>query len=499
MFEYINVLEWPPLAWVARCPKSGSTITVFHGRQVETTPDWFCEAIWDGPYEEGGFDSADSVAGTGGRLRDGGVVFVVSSGDFDRLHSVLAGDVLWVSNSLPGLLATSGATVDACYGDYWRNLFSIICDHERYERYLAASQPPVRLTYKDNLSWNGSRVEEWGKAHRPVALKSFVDFRKCLDRILGAVTANLASLVRKYPYPMIGTISSGYDAAAVCALLRDLGLRDAITFGRTRDGQDDSGARTAEALGLGIHVVDGDAWREIPFSEVPFLAVNGHGQNVQFRGAEELLCGRAVFTGAGGDIAWSKGTTQLDTTPLSMSEYRLWAGYIQCPVPYWLKRFGSDLLAIGESPEMREWDRPGDYSRPVPWRILREAGVPAELWPRVKRFAARSVVRAGSSIGPVSHTDYLRWLRSRAMDFIRRGRVPPLAFETVDRAVLLMYGAVEHFGSRLRDWSKEQPVVWRIAVPLADIHNLTFGPRYVRRYLFAWAVERAQKRYKRPW
>jgi hypothetical protein len=497
-FEYINVPAWPPLAWVARCPKSASTITVFHGRQVETTPDWFCEAIWNGPYEEGGFDSADAVAGTGGRLRDSGVVFVVSSGDFDRLHSVVTEEVAWVSNSLPALLATSGARIDACYSDYWRNLFSVIRDQERYERDLAASRPPVRLTYWDNLLWNGSTVEEFPKVHRPVALKSFADFRKCLDGILGAATANLASLARKYPYPMMGTISSGYDAAAVCAVLRDLGLREAITFGRTRDGQDDSGARTAEALGLAVHVVDGEAWRQIPFSEVPFLAVNGHGQNVQFRGAEDLLSGRAVFTGAGGDIAWNKGTTQLDTTPLSMCEYRLWAGYIQCAVPYWLKRFGSDLLAISESPEMREWDTAGDYSRPIPWRILREAGVPAELWPRVKRFAARSVLRAGYSMGPVSYADYMRWLRSHFGDFLRHGRVPPLGYAWADWVSGWVLGAIERHGPGLRDWLNAQPIVWRLGVPLANIENLTYAPRYLRRYLFAWALEHAQKRYARP-
>ena len=49
---------------------------VAHGLGVETTPEWFCEAAWAGEYQRGDFDRTDIVAGTGGRIRNGTVVFV---------------------------------------------------------------------------------------------------------------------------------------------------------------------------------------------------------------------------------------------------------------------------------------------------------------------------------------------------------------------------------------------------------------------------------------
>src|SRR5438034_7066915 len=60
-FQYTRIADWPPLAWLARCLPFERAIEVFHGDRVEITPDWFCEAIWAGPYDAGAFDRTDVV------------------------------------------------------------------------------------------------------------------------------------------------------------------------------------------------------------------------------------------------------------------------------------------------------------------------------------------------------------------------------------------------------------------------------------------------------
>lgn len=115
LFEYKLVADWPPLAWLARCHDASQAMTIFHGQRVEITPEWFCEAVWAGPYEDGGFDQTDIIAGSGGRLRDGRAIFVSSGSTVDRLNSLEVADGAWVSNSLACLLAaTRAALTRAC-------------------------------------------------------------------------------------------------------------------------------------------------------------------------------------------------------------------------------------------------------------------------------------------------------------------------------------------------------------------------------------------------
>src|SRR3954452_22926694 len=104
----VRVPEWPVLAWLALCPPGSDEVTGYLGSRVEVGDDWFCEAVWDGPFAAGGFDETDIVCGSGVRIRDDRVVFVTSGGPIDRLLSVEGPDGLFVSNSLACLLSVRG-------------------------------------------------------------------------------------------------------------------------------------------------------------------------------------------------------------------------------------------------------------------------------------------------------------------------------------------------------------------------------------------------------
>ena len=157
-FEYIPVPQWPPLAWLARCYRANSRVTVFHGIQVETADEWFCEAVWAGDYESGSFDQTDIVAGSGVRLRDATAVFVSSGSTVDRLHSLQVEDGAWLSNSLSCLLAAVQATLSPSYPRYFDDFGSISQGLHKYRRDLATSAGPVQLTYFDNLVWDGQSL-----------------------------------------------------------------------------------------------------------------------------------------------------------------------------------------------------------------------------------------------------------------------------------------------------------------------------------------------------
>ena len=87
-------------------------MTGYLGTRVEVSDDWFCEAVWDGPFPAGGFDETDIVCGSGVRIRGDRVVFVSSGASIDRLLSICTSDGLFVSTlnscieSMTGMKAT---------------------------------------------------------------------------------------------------------------------------------------------------------------------------------------------------------------------------------------------------------------------------------------------------------------------------------------------------------------------------------------------------------
>src|SRR5205807_1788478 len=249
-FRYTPVPDWPPLAWLACGHRGDPTVEVFHGLDVETTPDGFSEAVWDGEFARAGFDETDLVFGSGARRRGGGVTFVSSGSTVDRLHSHEVAGRVCVANSLACLLVAIGADVDPTYAGYYADFKSISDGLARYARSVATSAGPVRLTYFHNLVWDGRALRERPK---PAPRRDFGDFaayRGFLEASLAGLAQNLSSSDRAVPLRMLGTISSGYDSPAVTVLAQPYGLQEAIAFEPSSSGAPDSGGAIAHALGV---------------------------------------------------------------------------------------------------------------------------------------------------------------------------------------------------------------------------------------------------------
>src|SRR6185436_12194304 len=119
---------------------------------------------------------------------------------------------------------------------------------------------------------------------------------------------------------------------------------------------------------------------------------------------------------------------------LALTEYRLWAGFINCAVPFWGVRQIRDIHAISNSEELRPWDVGGHYSRPICRRIAEEAGIPRHAFGMRKRavtvnpFAGWDMLHGPqSTLTEASLADYLTWISGHRRAWIDQGRIPPLA------------------------------------------------------------------------
>jgi hypothetical protein len=391
------------------------------------------------------------------------------------------------------------AKPDPAYPAYYDDACSVIQGLDRYKRILATSAGEVELTYFDNLAWNGSTLE---RVPKPAVTRDFTTFqayRAFLAATLAAVAANMADARRRFRLSLLGTLSSGYDSTAVATLGRDSGLREVISFESARGGDADSGDVAARVLGLDILKFPREAWRAATFAEIPFIASYSSAEDIVFRGAESALRGRVLLTGYHGDKIWDKRTQYLsdqivrgDPSGLPLTEYRLSAGFINCAVPFWGVRQIRDVHALSNSANMKEWDVPGLYSRPICRRIGEEAGIPRQAFGMKKNavtmnpFAGRDML-AGSRnlLTPASLDDYLGWISEHRDAWVRRRRIPPIASAQLNYCVNAVHMRSVHALNRLA----ELPGLWRV------LRYRTYQPRYLNRYLFPWALERMAQRY----
>lgn len=486
-FRYRRIDGWASLAWLARCPKGADKIEVWHGKQVDVRPDWFCEAAWPGPFEKGDFDLTDLVAGTGGRLRDGEVFFVSPGNTIDRILSLETPGELLVSNSLPCLLAISGARIDPSYPHYYEDFCTIIHGLGRYKSKLKSSAGGIQLGMYGHVRWDGQKSSAAFKECVRRDVTTFAHYIGFLRQSLAELARNMADAARQQQYRFLATVSSGYDSPAVATLASEAGCAEAICIDRDRFGTKENSEQVAVQIGLRPISISRAAWRELDRPDILFIAADGTAEAVPLAGAEAELAGRVLLTGYHGDKIWAKDSKDLteyivrgDSSGLSLSEYRLWVGFIHCPITFWGARQIRDLNRLSNSEEMRPWDVPGDYARPIPRRIVESAGVARDSFGIAKRTTA---VAFSECLSPASMQAYRTWLAGHRIEWIKRGRLPPPLNAGYERLAGRAFSAMESVLHRT-------PLLWRIAPD-----NSLDRPSRLRRYSFAWAVNEVGQRY----
>nr|PZN31463.1 MAG: hypothetical protein DIU67_09665 [Actinomycetota bacterium] len=214
---------------------------------------------------------------------------------------------------------------------------------------------------------------------------------------------------------------------ACATLARSVGLERVITLEAGRGGAADNGEGIARILGLECrvgprlgadletpihrdHYVDpallpaGLLADLMPFFSCPetvedaFLAVFG-----------DELAGAVFFTGFMGGGIWGlkdkvgPQMNRMDNSGASLEEFRKRLGFAHVPIPTIAARHVRTIRAITHSDEMRPYRVGGWYDRPIPRRILEEAGVPREMFGRDK--GRGSVLFEISGLAPLAPED----------------------------------------------------------------------------------------------
>lgn len=490
--KFLMVPEWPSLGWLACCRRDDEIVSIFHGNRVETVDDWFCEAVWAGPYKDGDFDRTDIVSGSGGRIRGNSVVFVSSGSTVDRLVVARLRDCVYISNSIACLFSAIDANADQSYIGYYEDFYSIVDGINNYKKNIPTSNYNVDLIYFRNVSWNGVCLTETNKPYEERKFSDFSDYMNFMNVNLRSFSDNMKCTSRRYSYEMMSTLSSGYDSSAVTTLVASHGCKTAMSFDQTHLGVADDGNAVAECLNINQIVVSAIAWKSIQLSEVPFIASNAMGEEVRFKAAEDILQGKILMTGYHGDKMWDLHTKSLgrnivrgDPSGLGLSEYRLWAGFIHCPLPFWGVRQIRDVQAISAASEMQPWDVGGDYNRPICRRIVEEAGIPRDAFGVKKKMASQIRHNDEFVLTDGSMEDYVAWLRIHRWSLFKSRGIPMITSPKFDRFMFNLKDIASSGASQL-------PLIWRVSGRLSS-------PNYFRRFLFHWATEHALKRYPVPW
>ena len=476
---------------------------MLHGSRVEVGEGFACEAVWPDRFAGGGFDLAAIVAGSGVRVRDGEAVFVASTSTVDRLHSVERPDGPLVSNSLACLTSAIGARARLDYWRYLRDMGSIGEGLDRYRRTIPTTGPPVRLTYFNNLVWDGGRLVERDKPPVTAALASFGEYRRFMRETMAGIASNMADPGRRHPYAWLGTVSSGYDGATVTALGVEVGCKQAVTFDRSRRDEPDSGEAVARALGIEPLVIERASWyrRAIeldPLPEAPFLAAAPNGELAPFAAAREELKGRVLLTGFQGGAAWSlegrnpgPQIVRRDSSGLGFIEFRLVAGFINCAPAFWTATRSADVEAVNRSEELRPWVVGDSYQRPFARRIVEEAGVPRTAFGQRKQpGVGGALTKEEEFLGPKSLADYRAWLRPRAATLRRRRLLATAALDWGVRGAAPLVGlaaAAVRAADGVTNRGSVRVARRRVESVESVVRPLRKGPA-IRMFLFQWGA-----------
>lgn len=423
----------PRLAWLATAdPATGDTIA-YHGASVECGDGWMVEGVWDDAFERGDFHRSEHFFGTGIRVADGRVHFVPPSSPTGPLLYCTYRKHVLVSNSLALLLAYTGAELDPAH-DYRRETYAIRQGVRSYAREFVVAHPEIaafRQLFDEALVLGDGEVTCTSlRPARPIP--SFAAYRGLIAAALRRLRENWRAAGRRLRMTPLATISSGYDSAAAAALVKDLGVEACFTARRSNThiprwlgprAAIDDGKPIADRLGLRTNYLDrrrsqitsDELFFLVPGCAPTALALHSLARHVERHGMVAVL-----FTGFLGDEVWDMHPSERayrradilrgDTTALMLSEIRIKSGFVVVAVPALGARSLRDLEALAEAPEMAPWRLGGGYDRPLPRRILHEAGIPRRLFGHRKK----AVVDVNAyPVNRALRSEFFRYIRSQ--------------------------------------------------------------------------------------
>lgn len=491
--SYKQIDKLPPLAWIADIDKS--FITVLHGRNVETKESFFVEGAWNGSFLEGDFSSSDWFCGTGGFVDNKGITFSTPTHVTSALFTSTYSEKVLVSNSLHFLCAYAGYNVDPQYLDYEIDFNKILYGINNYKESIHIlgnnkKDVDVKVHYFRDININERGLITVSQKKKSSPFKSFKDYYTKLTAAIGGMVENAQDKNRKLSYELITTTSKGYDAPCCATIAHIFGCNTAVTFRAEGKYAEDSGVDVAKSLHY-EHIIERDAnsyLKNESLIEAEAFASGDLGTDLQFSAFDDIFKNKLVFIGERGDKVWAYSFPSCNDelsfddqiTGLGASERRLWLGYIPVPMPLFGASSWSSIQKISQSEEMRPWSLGNNYDRPIPRRICEEAGVDRQLF-GISKHGAGIVLRYD-------------W-GNRA-----KRRLSITASHSFSEYVKKV-GKPNVLQKLLYFWKARKIYLSRLGINISDkqtfIEKSQIANATSVRYLFPWASEIIQNRYKK--
>ena len=415
----------------------------------------------------------------------------------ESVFAIRVGEKLYLSNSLTFALVASGCELQTSYKQYVADMGSILygmCSEKtvkssplaegRQLRYLRCCIAEIdsQLNVKETIRRTG------------LEFKDFADYKQKVVSVLNAIKRNATDPKRLRPYGMIATISRGYDAPSACALAKEVGCDEVFTF---VDKPDDDGTEVAKALGYKtIHRVDSNAYRQNErYLEAEALA-SGEG-GATFIAFEDLFRGKLLIIGSRGDSVYERSHVnanndldfhvgnQLSQASQTIHENMLKNNSVTISIPLIGGDRWVDLKRISNSEEMVPFSVGGQYDRPIPRRLLEEAGVRREMFGQRKfgagiSYSLDTYGRIGRKMSVRSFTALDAFKRSFPRN-LRADIAYVLKFYWVNRSVYINYVCSRmHIGYHIMEADER---VGMMANPLSTM-------------MLCWGVDMMKNRYK---
>ncbi|GAI88722.1 unnamed protein product, partial [marine sediment metagenome] len=149
---------------------------------------------------------------------------------------------------------------------------------------------------------------------------------------------------------------------------------------------DDSGEEIANILGL--ETVSGlrTAYQASGLKAEKLFYFTGIPEDIYLYPMREHLRSTLLFSGVKGDTMWDRnpigaaGTWSWDPGGATLQEFRLRMNFVQLPPAFFGWRHHKQLIEVSRSPELVPWTLWNEYDRPIPRRIVEQAGVPREMF-----------------------------------------------------------------------------------------------------------------------
>jgi len=402
-FEYRPDGALPPLAWVARVV--GNTVEVDCGTLVRTEPTGFFEGTWVGPPNLESVLDSSAPFGTGMISRGTHLCAVPPGHTMALLYTWRNGDELLVSNTLVGLLAKADLELlaDVNYqGLFARTSRGLLATPTE----LPTSNGPVQFHLFENLHVLPGGEVEISPKPRERPFQSFTDYVSRLDAAVQSAFANAPG------FRPITALSNGYDSPAAALLAARHGCNLALTFRESRPptyarDASDSGEEIGRRLGMEVKTFDRTTYMtrdNLP--EAEFMASGYTGEEVPYVAMEDALRSCMMVTGDLGGWTWLRSDapdphphlSRKDFSACSITEFRLRLGYIDLPVPMFGMTELPSIAAITNSTEMKPFSVGGYYDKPIPRRMLEEAGFARGSFAATKRASTALIHQQGAAL-----------------------------------------------------------------------------------------------------